>query len=129
MFLHKISATLPKKLTRICNVSPKRMSSHFIYTPDKQAPISGPTIKMNMFQAINNALDISLQNDESALLFGEDVAFGGVFRCSMNLQVNNPSTIRAYVENESFNNRKNMGKTECLILHYVNKESLDLELE
>lgn len=42
---------------------------------------------MNMFQAINNALDLSLQNDESAVLFGEDVAFGGVFRCSMNLQV------------------------------------------
>lgn len=86
MFLHKISTSLPK-LNVIYNVSPKRLSSHFIYTADEKAPITGPTVKMNMFQAINNALDLSLQNDESALLFGEDVAFGGVFRCSMNLQV------------------------------------------
>lgn len=41
---------------------------------------------MNMFQAINNALDIALKTDDSALIFGEDVAFGGVFRCTMGLQ-------------------------------------------
>lgn len=41
---------------------------------------------MNMFQAINNALDLALEKDESTLLFGEDIAFGGVFRCSINLQ-------------------------------------------
>jgi len=41
---------------------------------------------MNMFQAINNAMDLAMEEDESALLFGEDVAFGGVFRCSINLQ-------------------------------------------
>lgn len=88
MFLQKISASLASKpLSAICNVSPKRLSSHFIYAPDDKAPVAGPTVKMNMFQAINNALDLSLQNDESAVLFGEDVAFGGVFRCSMNLQV------------------------------------------
>lgn len=41
---------------------------------------------MNMFQAINNALDIALEADKSALIFGEDVGFGGVFRCTMGLQ-------------------------------------------
>lgn len=41
---------------------------------------------MNMFQAINNALDIALKTDESAIIFGEDVGFGGVFRCTMDLQ-------------------------------------------
>lgn len=41
---------------------------------------------MNMFQAINNALDIALKTDETSLVFGEDVAFGGVFRCTMDLQ-------------------------------------------
>lgn len=41
--------------------------------------------KMNMFQAINNAMDIALETDDKAYLFGEDVKFGGVFRCSMNL--------------------------------------------
>jgi 2-oxoisovalerate dehydrogenase E1 component beta subunit len=40
---------------------------------------------MNLFQSINDALSLALQRDENALLFGEDVAFGGVFRCSMGL--------------------------------------------
>lgn len=63
-----------------------RASSHFIYKPDDKAPIAGPTTKMNMFTAINNALDQAMETDETALVFGEDVAFGGVFRCSLNLQ-------------------------------------------
>lgn len=46
---------------------------------------AGPTRKMNLFQAINDALGTALATDESVLVFGEDVAFGGVFRCSMNL--------------------------------------------
>ena len=33
-------------------------------------------------------MSISLAQDDSVLLFGEDVAFGGVFRCSMNLAQN-----------------------------------------
>lgn len=41
---------------------------------------------MNMFQAINSAMDHALEEDGSALLFGEDVGFGGVFRCSINLR-------------------------------------------
>jgi 2-oxoisovalerate dehydrogenase E1 component beta subunit len=41
--------------------------------------------KMNMYQAINNALDIALDTDPNCYLFGEDVKFGGVFRCSMGL--------------------------------------------
>jgi 2-oxoisovalerate dehydrogenase E1 component beta subunit len=41
--------------------------------------------KMNMYQAINNALDIALETDPKSYLFGEDVKFGGVFRCSMGL--------------------------------------------
>lgn len=47
---------------------------------------TGETKKMNMFQAINNALDIALETDKTALIFGEDVGFGGVFRCTMGLQ-------------------------------------------
>ncbi|KAI3398981.1 hypothetical protein diail_8008 [Diaporthe ilicicola] len=45
----------------------------------------GKTKKMNLFQSINDALSIALAEDENMLLFGEDVAFGGVFRCSMKL--------------------------------------------
>jgi hypothetical protein len=40
---------------------------------------------MNFFTAINSALSIAMSTDETAILFGEDVAFGGVFRCSSNL--------------------------------------------
>jgi 2-oxoisovalerate dehydrogenase E1 component beta subunit len=49
--------------------------------------LKDPTIKkkMNMYQAINNALDIALATDSESYLFGEDVKFGGVFRCSMGL--------------------------------------------
>ena len=43
------------------------------------------TERMNLFTAINNAMEIALTTDDSAVLFGEDVAFGGVFRCSQNL--------------------------------------------
>ena len=46
---------------------------------------SGTTKRMNLFQSINDALSLALAADDSVLLFGEDVAFGGVFRCSMNL--------------------------------------------
>ncbi|KAH0545260.1 hypothetical protein FGG08_000714 [Glutinoglossum americanum] len=45
------------------------------------------TRQMNLFQAVNDALSTALAADERVLLFGEDVAFGGVFRCSMNLAV------------------------------------------
>jgi len=63
-----------------------RCSSFFTYQPDAAAPIEGEKLKMNMFTAINNAMDLALGADESTIVFGEDVAFGGVFRCSLNLK-------------------------------------------
>ncbi|XP_068631089.1 2-oxoisovalerate dehydrogenase subunit beta, mitochondrial [Battus philenor] len=74
------------KLAKYANDVAKRLSSHFIYHPDNEKPITGETSKMNMMQAINNAMDITLKEDPSAVLFGEDVGFGGVFRCSLGLQ-------------------------------------------
>ncbi|CAH0407464.1 unnamed protein product [Chilo suppressalis] len=74
------------KIVKCVNNYSKRLSSHFIYFPDNEAPVEGETNKMNMMQAINNAMDITLQNDPTAVLFGEDVAFGGVFRCALGLQ-------------------------------------------
>jgi len=41
---------------------------------------------MNLFQAINNAMDIALETDPKAIVFGEDVGFGGVFRCTSGLR-------------------------------------------
>lgn len=43
------------------------------------------TQRQNLFQAVNSALRHALATDERVLLFGEDVSFGGVFRCSMGL--------------------------------------------
>ena len=43
--------------------------------------------QMNLLQAINNALDIEMAENDSALCFGEDVGhFGGVFRATSGLQ-------------------------------------------
>nr|NP_001104016.2 branched chain keto acid dehydrogenase E1 subunit beta, isoform F [Drosophila melanogaster]EDP27995.2 branched chain keto acid dehydrogenase E1 subunit beta, isoform F [Drosophila melanogaster] len=56
--------------------------SHFTYYPTRM----GTGKRMNMFNAINNAMDLALDENKSALLFGEDVGFGGVFRCSVNLR-------------------------------------------
>ncbi|WP_336366196.1 alpha-ketoacid dehydrogenase subunit beta [Marinobacter sp. C2H3] len=43
--------------------------------------------KMNMLQAINNALDTAMAANEKVLCFGEDVGvFGGVFRATSHLQ-------------------------------------------
>src|SRR4051812_9744486 len=40
----------------------------------------------NLVTAINDALRIALETDPSAVVFGEDVAFGGVFRCTVDLK-------------------------------------------
>jgi 2-oxoisovalerate dehydrogenase E1 component beta subunit len=43
--------------------------------------------KMNMLQAINSALDLTMAEHDNAIIFGEDVGvFGGVFRATSNLQ-------------------------------------------
>jgi len=41
---------------------------------------------MTMVGAINDALKVAMETDQSACLFGEDVAFGGVFRASNGLR-------------------------------------------
>ncbi|XP_055920362.1 2-oxoisovalerate dehydrogenase subunit beta, mitochondrial [Eupeodes corollae] len=73
-------------LKTICKIGIAQNRSHFTYYPDKTKQNDGTAQKMNMFQAINNAMDLALESDKSALVFGEDVGFGGVFRCSLNLQ-------------------------------------------
>ncbi|GAB4818066.1 hypothetical protein N2152v2_005112 [Parachlorella kessleri] len=41
--------------------------------------------KMNLCSAVNDALHIAMATDKKALVFGEDVSFGGVFRCTVGL--------------------------------------------
>lgn len=43
-------------------------------------------MKMNLVEAIRDAMDMSMQEDQSTTIFGEDVAFGGVFRCTVGLR-------------------------------------------
>lgn len=42
--------------------------------------------KMNLFTAVNDAMRVALETDLTAVVFGEDVGFGGVFRCTTGLQ-------------------------------------------
>lgn len=55
--------------------------------PNYDRLIAGSELtKMNLCQAVNNAMDTAMAEDGGALVFGEDVAFGGVFRCTVGLQ-------------------------------------------
>lgn len=49
-------------------------------------PTDGPSSRLNLFQSVNAGLRTALSADSKVLCFGEDVAFGGVFRCTMDLQ-------------------------------------------
>ena len=53
--------------------------------PTELAPKTSSSTKQNLYQAINSALRHALQTDDRVLVFGEDVHFGGVFRCTMGL--------------------------------------------
>jgi deoxyxylulose-5-phosphate synthase len=60
---------------------------------EKQQPMGGDQTKghgnkkkMNLFSAINNALYTVLDTDPRSYVFGEDVGFGGVFRCTVGLR-------------------------------------------
>lgn len=49
-------------------------------------PKDGSSKRMNLYQSVNSALRTALNTSKKVLCFGEDVAFGGVFRCTQNLQ-------------------------------------------
>ncbi|CAE7196189.1 bkdB [Symbiodinium sp. CCMP2592] len=64
-------------------VDPKRTAS----APRVLPPVPRGEVKeTTMVQAINDALSIALSSDNRSVLFGEDVAFGGVFRASVGLR-------------------------------------------
>eukprot|EP01104_Vermistella_antarctica_P009228 TRINITY_DN235_c0_g1_i1.p1 TRINITY_DN235_c0_g1~~TRINITY_DN235_c0_g1_i1.p1 ORF type:complete len:426 (+),score=108.27 TRINITY_DN235_c0_g1_i1:70-1347(+) len=73
--------------------APRRMMSATVVAeppsngaPAKDIPEGVPKKEMNLFTAVNNALHIALEEDPKSCIFGEDVAFGGVFRCSVDLK-------------------------------------------
>jgi 2-oxoisovalerate dehydrogenase E1 component beta subunit len=56
----------------------------------EESPLSlrdAPTRRLNMIEAINDALDIMMERDPNIVIMGEDVGyFGGVFRATAGLQ-------------------------------------------
>eukprot|EP00435_Cladocopium_sp_Y103_P040750 s2083_g11.t1 len=62
---------------------PSRIASAPRHIP--KAP-SSETHELTMVQAINEALSVALASNSRSVLFGEDVGFGGVFRCSVGLR-------------------------------------------
>ena len=55
-------------------------------SPEPNYTSLGTTSKLNLFTAINSAMQTAMKTDDTAIVFGEDVSFGGVFRCSQNLR-------------------------------------------
>jgi hypothetical protein len=55
-------------------------------TQSQQKYNTDETTPMNLFTAVNQAMAIAMRTDPTAICFGEDVAFGGVFRCSQGLR-------------------------------------------
>ncbi|KAF4493704.1 thiamine diphosphate-binding [Fusarium agapanthi] len=49
-------------------------------------PTTGTSSRLNLYQSVNSALRTALDSSDRVLCFGQDVAFGGVFRCTNGLQ-------------------------------------------
>ncbi|KAL4964080.1 alpha-ketoacid dehydrogenase subunit beta [Aspergillus stella-maris] len=76
----RLNLPIDYKSTPLLHHTPSTLSSSL------NLPPSSTSKSLNLYQAINSALRTALQKDNKVMLFGEDVAFGGVFRCSMDLQ-------------------------------------------
>ena len=51
---------------------------------------------MSLLQSITNALDLAMEKDPTAVIFGEDVGFGGVFRQEQSILFQN--AIRVHLD-------------------------------
>ncbi|KAJ5909346.1 2-oxoisovalerate dehydrogenase subunit beta [Penicillium tannophilum] len=78
--LAKLNLPIDYKSTSLLHHTPSSLSGVADF------PAAATSKRLNLFQAINSALRTALSTSDKVLLFGEDVAFGGVFRCSMDLQ-------------------------------------------
>lgn len=76
----RLNLPIDYKSTPLLHHSSSSLSNAF------DLPPSSTSKSMNLYQAINAGLRTALVKSNKVMLFGEDVAFGGVFRCSMDLQ-------------------------------------------
>ncbi|ODQ66830.1 Thiamin diphosphate-binding protein [Nadsonia fulvescens var. elongata DSM 6958] len=89
----RFTARLPKGVEDTSPNTHTYRDAPFLHTSTKQVlaanswlPEETTTTKpMNLYSAINDAMQIALRTDETSIILGEDVAFGGVFRCTMGL--------------------------------------------
>ncbi|KAB8294082.1 hypothetical protein EYC80_009536 [Monilinia laxa] len=80
---HPPQARLNKKIDYGSTAMLCHSTSSALQNPELPPEIqNGTTARMNLFQSINDALSLALSIDETTLVFGEDVGFGGVFRCT-----------------------------------------------
>jgi len=84
-YLMKLSRLGQRNISPLCSLM-SRNASHFTYVPDAPMENMGEMEKMTLLASITNAMDIAMQSDPTTVVFGEDVAFGGVFRCTVGLQ-------------------------------------------
>ncbi|KAI9733859.1 MAG: hypothetical protein M1834_002513 [Cirrosporium novae-zelandiae] len=75
----RLNTPIDYSTTRVLAHSPQSVLTSLSLHP------TTPTKRLTLHQSINSALHTALSTDPTTLLFGEDIAFGGVFRCSMNL--------------------------------------------
>lgn len=75
----KLNKPIDFKKTVVLHQS--QSSARTAYGLSQDAPLDW----QNLHSAINSSLHHAMKTDETVLLFGEDVAFGGVFRCSKGL--------------------------------------------
>jgi 2-oxoisovalerate dehydrogenase E1 component beta subunit len=73
-------------LSRMTAASLRRLATNKQRVGLRALSTSKEVEDMNLFTAVNHAMEIAMQTDESAIVFGEDVAFGGVFRCTQGLR-------------------------------------------
>jgi len=63
----------------------RRAYAELMFKTSPEAPVGKAAQTRTLLNAITNAMDIAMSRDPTACIFGEDVAFGGVFRCTEGL--------------------------------------------
>ncbi|ELT94594.1 hypothetical protein CAPTEDRAFT_225843 [Capitella teleta] len=84
--LHVIGKSSPLRGQIDAKTLQARSMTHFVYEPDIPPQSLGEAKRMNLCNSLNDAMDIALEKDPTTVIFGEDVAFGGVFRCTVGLK-------------------------------------------
>jgi len=80
------SARGPVRRTLHATPAASSSAAQVLHTRQDIVGDHGETKEANLCNAVNGALDAALHNDEKVAVLGEDVGFGGVFRCTTGLQ-------------------------------------------